>query len=71
MKRTLPLLFIASLGLLGFAGCATQPQDASTQREERLSASERPLPPGVYWSLREAQDRADEEEEKRSNPNRR
>lgn len=71
MKRTLPLLFIASLGLLGLSGCASQTQDASAQREERMSASERPLPPGVYWTLREAQDRADEEEEKRSNPNRR
>ncbi len=69
MKRALPLLFIASLVLLGLAGCATQSQDASTQREERMSASERPLPPGVYWTLREAQDRADEEEQKRSNPN--
>lgn len=71
MKRALPLLFIASLGLLGLSGCASQTQDASAQPEERASASERPLPPGVYWSLREAQDRADEEEEKRSNASRR
>ena len=69
MKRTFPLLFITGLGWLGLAGCASQAQDASNQREERMSASEHPLPPGVYWTLREAQDRADEEEQKRSNPN--